>query len=166
MDEKEKIERIMNEFNLNSAQFAAEIGIQGSTLSHILNGRNRPSLDVMKKIMSRFSSINPEWLILDKDSMFRQEKNSQEPTLFDTIDQSLTESVKYAQKSEINNVSENDSFQNKLVNKPETLSQPEFLAPPHTNEIPRIQEMQKSFSKTAVKIIVYYDDNTFQEFRP
>ena len=63
-------------------------------------------------------------------------------------------------------MSENDSFQNKLVNKPETLSQPEFLAPPHTNEIPRIQEMQKSFSKTAVKIIVYYDDNTFQEFRP
>jgi len=49
MEEKDKIEKIMQAENLNSAQFATEIGIQGSTLSHILNGRNKPSLDVLKK---------------------------------------------------------------------------------------------------------------------
>ena len=52
MDEKERIEKIMLKEEMNSAIFAAEIGIQGSTLSHILNGRNNPSLDVLKKILT------------------------------------------------------------------------------------------------------------------
>ena len=98
MEDKDKIDKVMQEFNLNSAQFAAEIGIRGSTLSHILNGRNRPSLDVLKKIMSRFTSINPEWLILDKEPMFRQEKNSQAPTLFDSFDENAKESDVYEPK--------------------------------------------------------------------
>ncbi|MFA6582587.1 MAG: helix-turn-helix transcriptional regulator, partial [Paludibacter sp.] len=81
MEVKEKIEKIMEKEQMNSLQFASEIGIQGSTLSHILNDRNKPSLDVLKKILNRFRTISSDWLILDVGSMYRQEKQSQAPTL-------------------------------------------------------------------------------------
>lgn len=166
MEDKDKIDKVMQEFNMNSAQFATEIGIQGSTLSHILNGRNRPSLDVLKKIMNRFTSINPEWLILDKEPMFRQEKNSQAPTLFDSLDESAKQSDSYEPKTlqktpsssvviqkenvNVNNGSTNNTNNNTSKNDETQLS---------NNSIPVV-------SKSPVKIIVYYDDNTFQEFHP
>lgn len=163
MEDKDKIDKVMQEFNLNSAQFAAEIGIQGSTLSHILNGRNRPSLDVLKKIMSRFTSINPEWLILDKEPMFRQEKNSQAPTLFDSFDENNKESAIYEPKIAQKTPLLSGSIQKDNVNIVERAAE---------TDMPRHDEPQLSnnsipvVSKTPVKIIVYYDDNTFQEFHP
>ncbi len=163
MEDKDKIDKVMQEFNLNSAQFAAEIGIQGSTLSHILNGRNRPSLDVLKKIMGRFTSINPEWLILDKEPMFRQEKNSQTPTLFDSIDENNKESDIYEQKVVHKTSAQSGAIQRENVN---------TIEKPTNTELPKQDEPQMNFnllpavSKTPVKIIVYYDDNTFQEFHP
>ena len=81
--EKERIEHIMAKENMNATQFAAEIGIQTSTLSHILNGRNNPSLDVLKRILNRFRTINPDWLILGTGQMYRQISQSQQPVLFD-----------------------------------------------------------------------------------
>ncbi|MBN2765181.1 MAG: helix-turn-helix transcriptional regulator [Paludibacteraceae bacterium] len=163
MEEKDKIERVMQEFSMNSAQFAAEIGIQGSTLSHIINGRNRPSLDVLKKIMSRFNTINPEWLILDKEPMFRQEKNSQGPTLFDSIDEITIESDSYAKKTIQKNGSQKDINQKEIVNSPNAPSLEQTLAPQDTAKLSASAQVLK---KSPVKIIVYYDDNTFQEFLP
>lgn len=163
MEDKDKIDKVMQEFNMNSAQFAAEIGIQGSTLSHILNGRNRPSLDVLKKIMSRFTSINPEWLILDKEPMFRQEKNSQAPTLFDSFDENSKESDVYEPKVHQKTPSPSVVIQKEKVN---------IINDVTNNNISKLDEPQLSnnsipvVSKTPVKIIVYYDDNTFQEFHP
>ncbi|MDX9918653.1 MAG: helix-turn-helix transcriptional regulator [Paludibacter sp.] len=163
MEDKDKIDKVMQEFNLNSAQFAAEIGIQGSTLSHILNGRNRPSLDVLKKIMSRFTSINPEWLILDKEPMFRQEKNSQAPTLFDSFDENAKESDVYEPKAHQKTPSPSVVIQKENVN---------IINGATNNNISKLDEPQLSnnsipvVSKSPVKIIVYYDDNTFQEFHP
>lgn len=163
MEDKDKIDKVMQEFNMNSAQFAAEIGIQGSTLSHILNGRNRPSLDVLKKIMSRFTSINPEWLILDKEPMFRQEKNSQAPTLFDSFDENAKESDVYEPKVHQKTPSPSVVIQKEKVN---------IINDVTNNNISKLDEPQLSnnsipvVSKSPVKIIVYYDDNTFQEFHP
>ena len=163
MEDKDKIDKVMQEFNMNSAQFASEIGIQGSTLSHILNGRNRPSLDVLKKIMNRFTSINPEWLILDKEPMFRQEKNSQAPTLFDSFNENPKEPDIYEPKTHQKTPSPSVVIQKEKVN---------IINDVTNNNISKLDEPQLSnnsipvVSKTPVKIIVYYDDNTFQEFHP
>jgi len=157
MDLKDKINKIMQNQNLNSAQFASEIGIQGSTLSHIINGRNKPSFDVVQKILNRFNTINPDWLISDAPSMFRAEKNSQTPSLFDNIDENISKPIDYANKNEQKFVPRNDTVQNKILNVQETPAQEiqtpaEFIAKPL--ETP---------SKIVKKIIVYYSDNTFQE---
>ena len=94
MSEKVRIEKVMQFVGLTSGQFAQEIGVQTSTLSHILNDRNKPSLDVMKKILNRYQNINAEWLILGQGSMQKKETHSQAPTLFgeDDVSESISDS--------------------------------------------------------------------------
>jgi transcriptional regulator with XRE-family HTH domain len=63
MEIKDRIKLIMEKENMLSGIFAESIGIQQSTLSHILNGRNNPSLDVIIKIHQKFNYVNLEWLL-------------------------------------------------------------------------------------------------------
>lgn len=158
MEEKDKIEKIMQIEDMNSAQFAAEIGIQGSTLSHILNGRNNPSLDVLKKILNRFRTINPEWLILDAGTMYRQEKHSQARTLFDDTTETSSNTDNYSTKSNLKNETRIDTNQKKnepIDSKVITAKQIDNLDANNPNSI----------SKKVNRIIVYYSDNTFEEFK-
>ncbi len=158
MDIKEKIEKIMEKEQMNSAQFAAAIGIQGSTLSHILNGRNNPSLDVLTKILKYFQTISSDWLLMDLGSMYRTEKQSQVPTLFDNIDEttSKTSSLdqKYAQKINTHST----TIQQNNVSSSE---KPIQVIPDSLQDYKSVIEIP---SKSVRKIIVYYTDNTFQEF--
>ena len=159
MDEKEKIEKIMQTENLNSVQFAAEIGIQGSTLSHILNGRNKPSLDVLKRILNRFRTINSDWLILDIGSMYRTERNSQTLSLFDNYDENSSESVNYNQKTEEKRNQQKEANNFKTEKIVESTKNTEFQQ--------EIMKLESTVAEKKVKkIIVYYSDNTFEEFTP
>lgn len=167
MDEKTKIELLMKEFSLNSAQFAEEVGIKIATLSHILNDRNKPSLDVLKKILSRYKQVNPEWLILDAGSMFRQILNSQEPTLFDELDLTSNKSAskhivepqnihtEVESKENISRISDNNDVDSlKTTTDVKTIIEKVY--------VPQIEYRTKGIAR----IIIYYDDNTYEEFDP
>lgn len=65
----DRIKAVMNKVGKNSITFSEEIGIQQSTLSHILNGRNRPSLDVVMKISQRYPEISLDWLVNGQGDM-------------------------------------------------------------------------------------------------
>ncbi len=65
----DRIKAVMNKVGKNSITFSEEIGIQQSTLSHILNGRNRPSLDVVMKISQRYPEVSLDWLINGQGDM-------------------------------------------------------------------------------------------------
>ena len=59
-----RLERIMANHNLSAASFATKIGVQRSAISHILSGRNKPSLDFLMKVYESFDEVALEWLIL------------------------------------------------------------------------------------------------------
>ena len=61
---KEKIEHILRAKNMTAAEFAECLGIQASGLSHILSGRNNPSLDFVLKLKNSFPEYNLDWLLL------------------------------------------------------------------------------------------------------
>ena len=63
MEIKDRIKIIMEKENMASGAFAESIGIQQSTLSHILNGRNNPSLDVIMKVHQKYNYVKLEWLL-------------------------------------------------------------------------------------------------------
>ena len=83
MSDKERIESVMSSLGLNARQFATEIRVQPGTISNMMAGRNNPSLEVMKRIMDRYPTLNPEWLIAGRGNMWRTEPGK-EPGLFDT----------------------------------------------------------------------------------
>ena len=159
MDEKERIEKIMLKEEMNSAVFATEIGIQGSTLSHILNGRNNPSLDVLKKILNRFRTVSSDWLILGIGSMYRVEKQSQTPTLFDSLDENITKSGSSESFTPEKTVPVSSVIQQKTM----PVQEIPVHAPAETPIASFIPQMETS-SKSVRKVIIYYTDNTFQEF--
>jgi transcriptional regulator with XRE-family HTH domain len=159
MDTREKILKIMQAEEMNALQFASEIGIQSSTLSHILNGRNKPSLDVVKKILNRFRTVNADWLILDSGTIYRQEKHSQTPTLFPPDDENISDSANYTSNRRQNFNTENSSEKSEQPVKTAHSAQIENSAAPETI-------FTKVADKKVNKIIVYYTDNTFQEFTP
>ena len=64
-----RIISIMKAENMNATQFAEAIGIQRAAMSHIMQGRNKPSADVLTKISERFETINPGWLLSGRGSM-------------------------------------------------------------------------------------------------
>ncbi len=67
---KERIAQIMAKENMNALQFAKETNIQQASLSHILNGRNNASLEIIKKIHQRFPNISWDWLLNGMGDMY------------------------------------------------------------------------------------------------
>ena len=65
-----RINLLMQAKNLTARQFAEEIGIQPSGMSHILSGRNNPSLDFVMKVIRRWPEINISWLMFGTEEMY------------------------------------------------------------------------------------------------
>ena len=65
-DEAKRLVAVMNFEGMNLSQFSQALGIKISTLSHLVNGRNRPSLDIMQRALRRFTYLTADWLILGR----------------------------------------------------------------------------------------------------
>ena len=61
-----RLQMIMRMNNLNASQFADKIGVQRSSISHIISGRNKPSLDFIQKTLEHFPRVNADWLVTGK----------------------------------------------------------------------------------------------------
>jgi len=77
---KERIIEFLRSENKSSAQLAEDIGVQPSGISHILSGRNKPSLDFIIKMLEKYPYLSTEWLLFGKGVMY---KDFQMQSLFD-----------------------------------------------------------------------------------
>lgn len=73
----DRINLLLKAKNKSSRQFAEEIGIQPSGMSHILSGRNNPSLDFVMKVVKRWPEININWLMFGKGEMYVSSNGTQ-----------------------------------------------------------------------------------------
>lgn len=62
----EKLKTIIINEGLSASKFAQKIGVQRSSVSHVLSGRNKPSLDFILKIHKSINNIDLEWLLSNK----------------------------------------------------------------------------------------------------
>lgn len=76
----DRINLLLKAKNKSSRQFAEEIGIQPSGMSHILSGRNNPSLDFVMKVVKRWPEININWLMFGKGEMYVSSNGTQPVT--------------------------------------------------------------------------------------
>ena len=66
---KDRIAHIIRAQNLTAADFALKLGIQPSSISHLLSGRNNPSLDFVKKLKETFPEYSLDWIIFGQGPM-------------------------------------------------------------------------------------------------
>lgn len=140
----ERFKKILEKEELQPRELAVKLGIQPSAISHILNGRNNPGVPVLQKIMTVFPNINPDWLLLGKEPMYKNEKALQR----DLFGQQYDEKPK-------NEFSEPQKPQNSPVFIPQE-PQPQTIIKEFVHQLP---------PKEILRIVVYYSDNTFQEFK-
>jgi transcriptional regulator with XRE-family HTH domain len=70
---KDRILGFLKAENKSSSQFAEEIGVQPSGISHIISGRNKPSLDFILKMLEKYPFLSTEWLLFGKGEMYRDQ---------------------------------------------------------------------------------------------
>lgn len=141
---KDRIVKIMERERMGQAQFASAIGIQRAAMSHILSGRNNPSLDVMLKILHRYPQLNPDWLLFGKGEMLRSTDSSVEQA----EDQAKTPPQLHLMADDHVEVTQ---------------------AALNTEREPLEKQMAISVektSKTVSRIMVFYSDNTYDTFVP
>jgi len=149
MQMKDRIAEIMEREHITPSVFAEKTKIQRAALSHILNERNKPSLDVVMKIHQAFGHINLEWLLYGKGNMISNEttKNmSQQPSLFD---ENALNPSEYPDKSEYRKEidSNKGNFDIKSAVKQEVI----YIEKP---------------TRKITEIRIFFDDNTYEIFKP
>lgn len=79
---QDRIKLIIKANNESPSSFADKIDIKRSNLSHVLSGRNKPSLDFLSKIISFYPNVNASWLItgVTRDGQFEEEVDRKEIT--------------------------------------------------------------------------------------
>jgi DNA-binding XRE family transcriptional regulator len=65
----EKIKQFLNDRNLSPTRFADEIGVPRPSVSHIMSGRNKPSLEIIQKIIKTYPELGFEWVLEDDVEM-------------------------------------------------------------------------------------------------
>ena len=71
---QERLQIVLKMHNLTASAFADKIGVQRSNMSHVLSGRNKPSLDFLEKTLQHFPKVNAKWLVcgqvgIDEDTL-------------------------------------------------------------------------------------------------
>lgn len=149
---REKLLKLMKYEKLSSSRLAEILEIQPSSISHILSGRNKPSFDFLVKILRRFPTLNPDWLLLDSDQMYRQCDES--AALKDNqVIAPISTSIIQAGSSEHrqNNSSNDSSVANNNSTKRTTPTELPFANNQNVN-------------KTIERVIVLYSDKSFEAF--
>ena len=85
----QRLQQIMEYYGLSAAAFSEKIGVQRSSISHLLSGRNKPSLDFVLKITEAFNEVDLYWLVNGKGSFPSENKQTSTASTLDTIDSSF-----------------------------------------------------------------------------
>ena len=142
---REKLLNLMKSEQLTASKLAELLDIQPSGISHILSGRNKPSFDLVQKILRRFPRVNPDWLLLDKDEMYRTIDIEPQPATSQSIS--------------------TDELDGTMQQSPES-----GMTAPATNSINASTSAQQIAAAYAPKngnvkrVIVLFDDHTFESY--
>ena len=66
-DINKRIKKLLIEKGVSASQFSKKINVQRSSISHIINGRNKPSLEIITKICKVYPEVKLDWLILGEN---------------------------------------------------------------------------------------------------
>ena len=138
---REKLVKLMKEEKLTASRLAELLGVRSSGISHIISERNKPSFDLLQKILRRFPNINPDWLLLDSDQMYR-DQNAR------------------------SNSDVNEATQANVLDFAESTAANDDSDLPLREEQRKVSPCLNSemFARGVKRVILLYDDNTFESY--
>ena len=142
---KERIEQIIRAKNLTATEFAVKLGIQPSNVSHLLAGRNNPSLEFVKKLKETFPEYSLDWIVFGKGPI----------TVSEPFKETLpVQGTALESKKVKNEPLPADDFANTLFDT-------------RNLENPPIADNQREMKNSPLKnIILVYQDNSFEVLQP
>ncbi len=142
MDERDRLIEIMKSQELNSKQFSLELGVSAGTISNILGGRNKPSLEFLQNVANHFPFISPTWLFLGFGEMYIDgyvpTHTHHEQDLFSVADTNTAKKVHFGPQVDV-------------------------LQPQPVTENTALHLEMTSNTRTVQKIVIFYSDGTFEE---
>jgi transcriptional regulator with XRE-family HTH domain len=69
-----RLKEVLEYYQLSASAFAEKINVQRSSISHLLSGRNKPSLDFVLKVLQTFDEVELYWLLNGKGTFPKKEK--------------------------------------------------------------------------------------------
>jgi transcriptional regulator with XRE-family HTH domain len=145
---KERIIEFLKAENKSSAQFADEIGVQPSGISHILSGRNNPSLDFILNMLEKYKYLSTDWLLFGRGAMYIEAGMTDLFSVSPGNDHFLRVDPE-------NNIQREETLPKPLNRKDEDGLQKEGSAEENTEK-----------EVVVEKIVWFYKNNRFREFYP
>lgn len=142
---KEQLIKFLNSENISATKLADDIGVQRSSISHILSGRNKPSYDFIEKMLAKYPDLDADWLITGKGNMFKTVVTPKvtpfisEPDLFSSVN-------KKPQANTVNKETEKQIITEKTEK------------PIHENHVTNVNKVEK--------IVFFYSNGFFKEYSP
>ena len=190
-----RFQTILDLENLSPAQLADRLGVQRSGISHILSGRNKPSFELLQRVVQSFPEISAEWLITGNGKPLKEQNQAAASgatsgaanSRSSGTTPSTTPSISPSTTSGSNNSSTSGTISGAtppfegLFNSSEAATEPQI--PAQTSDIEGIEDEISDFQplqssifdanpandreKRALKrVILIYNDNTFEELLP
>lgn len=154
-----RLEIILDYYGLSASSFADKIGVQRSSLSHLLSGRNKPSLDLILKIVNEFPEVDLYWIVNGNGNFPKSEFKKDDVTAMSTTP--LPSSTIDTILDESNNPTQTDLFS----------SQDSFEEKKRINEIPRevfsnTRNLEHTIHDSEIdQIVIFYRDGTFKIYK-
>ena len=190
-----RFQTILDLENLSPAQLADRLGVQRSGISHILSGRNKPSFELLQRVVQSFPEISAEWLITGNGKPLKEQTlaaasgaaSGAASSAANSRSSGTTPSISPSTTSGSNNSSTSGTISGAtppfegLFNSSEAATEPQI--PAQTSDIEGIEDEISDFQplqssifdanpandreKRALKrVILIYNDNTFEELLP
>ena len=149
-----RLEKILDFYSLSASGFADKIGVQRSSISHLLSGRNKPSLDFVLKIIEFFPEVDLYWILIGKGFF---------PKLEETENVSVKKNIPIA-TSLFENNSSLDLFSpaQKIQTEIEILNNSDSA----NEEISKMDIPKNNNSSKIERIVTFYIDGTFEAHIP
>ena len=168
---KERLVQLLDLEQLSPSKFSDIIGVQRSSVSHIVSGRNKPSYDFLQKTLKAFPGLNADWLILGEGTMYDKMGRDVSGNLFDPavvpVEASFPGDIsKVDRLTDLMDDSKPTGNDSKLTGQESALgeSSDQVQAPSEAEDTHKAA-VQASGRK-IVQVMVFYEDDTFRSFGP
>jgi len=142
-----RLESVLDYYGLNASAFADKIGVQRSSMSHLLSGRNKPSLDFVMKILEVFPDVDLYWILIGKGTF--PKSNNEESTEIEKTSSPIVS---------------NENMGNDLFSVVEINSEEEKI---ETKKSHVLKNEKFSLQDDEIeKIVIFYKNGTFKAYSP